>query len=213
VCSHSSHAPKITHAAAPVHARANLRETAAFREGLHRFAGDTDALQTFRSPRVRRFESSSSGFRTTDNLLRSLSHAFTCFSNCLISRRAARVMERSLRRNARCSAIASAERFPCLQFARRHFSRPSGVRGSVLAPPCSRQRVYRPLVLLHIAGARHGLPDLVLAPQRGLEEGSPLQDRPFPLYRCSETGAMLCIGSAVKLANIAMRTRNQYRCH
>ena len=76
--------------------------------------------------------------------------------------------------------------------------------GQVLGPPCSRQRVYRPVLLLHIAGARHGLPDLVLAPQRGLEEGSPLQDGPFRLSRCSETGATLCMGSVVNLANIAM---------
>jgi hypothetical protein len=116
-------------------------------------------------------------------------------------------MVRILRRNARWSAIIWADRSPCFQFVRRHISRHSGVVGPVLAPPCSRQRVYRPVLVLHIAGARHSLPDLVLAPQRGLEEGSPLQDGPFRLFRCSETGATLCMGSVVNLANIAMRTR------
>ena len=118
----------------------------------------TPSVPEFRSPRARRFQSSSIGGRPTDILRLSLNHAFTCFSNCFIPRfkaRASRLMARILRRNARWSAIVWAERFPCFQFLRRHFSRPSEVVGPVLAPPCSRQRVYRPVLLLHIAGARH----------------------------------------------------------
>jgi hypothetical protein len=80
---------------------------------------------------------------------------------------------------------------------RRHFSIPASVRGPVLAPPCSRQRVYRRVRLLHIAGARQGLPDLVLAPHRGDAAGLPLQDGPLHLLHCCDTDVKLRMGSVV----------------
>jgi len=48
-------------------------------------------------------------------------------------------------------------------------SRPAVVRGPVLSPPCSRQRPFRAWSLprSHTAGARHGRPLRVRAPQRG----------------------------------------------
>jgi hypothetical protein len=46
-------------------------------------------------------------------------------------------------------------------------NRPSGVRGPVLAPPCSRHRV-----LFRMAGQRHGVPFRALAPHRAIF-GSP----------------------------------------
>ena len=71
------------------------------------------------------------------------------------------------RRKNRRSAWAAAEHKPCFQRARRERSKPSGVRGPVLAPPCIRQRPLR------IAGARHFSPCRVLAPHRGAVFGSP----------------------------------------
>ncbi len=59
------------------------------------------------------------------------------------------------------SLIASADRRPCVQFARRHRSKPSTVRGPVLAPPCIRQRPFA------MPGPWQGAPVRVLAPQRG----------------------------------------------
>jgi len=41
------------------------------------------------------------------------------------------------------SARARAEYRPCFQRERREFSKPSSVRGPVLAPPCIRQRPFR----------------------------------------------------------------------
>ena len=55
-------------------------------------------------------------------------------------------------------AMASADFRPCFQFARRLRSRPSGVRGPVLGPPCIRQRPFA------MAAARQGLPLRVQAP-------------------------------------------------
>jgi hypothetical protein len=45
-----------------------------------------------------------------------------------------------------------------------------------------------------MAGARQGFPELVRAPQRGLLEGSPLQDGPLRLLHCSDTGVTPCMG-------------------
>ena len=56
--------------------------------------------------------------------------------------------------------IVSAERRPCFQFAFLLFSRPSGVLGPVLFPPCNRH------LPLGIAGPRQGVLRLVFAPQR-----------------------------------------------
>jgi len=85
------------------------------------------------------------------------------------------------RRKKRRSALAAAERKPWLQRARRERSKPSGVRGPVLAPPCIRQRPLR------IAGARHFSPCRVLAPHRGAVFGSPgglpFFSHPDPLLR------------------------------
>ena len=71
---------------------------------------------------------------------------------------------RQSRRNSLISrrmAIDLAEYRPCFQFAFLDRSRPSGVRGPVLLPPC----------ILHlpffIAGALQGVPFLVLAPHLG----------------------------------------------
>jgi len=62
---------------------------------------------------------------------------------------------------SRRAAIDLAEYRPCFQFAFLDRSRPSGVRGPVLLPPC----------ILHlpffIAGDLQGVPFLVLAPHLG----------------------------------------------
>ena len=57
--------------------------------------------------------------------------------------------------------IVSAERRPCFQFAFLLFSRPSGVLGPVLFPPCNRH------LPLGMAGPRQAVLRLVFAPQRG----------------------------------------------
>jgi len=54
-----------------------------------------------------------------------------------------------------------AEYCPCFQFDFLDRSRPSGVRGPVLFPPCI---LHLPFA---IAGALQGVPFLVLAPHRG----------------------------------------------
>jgi hypothetical protein len=56
---------------------------------------------------------------------------------------------------------------PCFHRALRLRSKPSGVRGPVLGPPCI---LHRPLA---IAGPLHGVPALVRAPQRGALSGLP----------------------------------------
>jgi hypothetical protein len=55
----------------------------------------------------------------------------------------------------------SAEYNPCFVFARRIRSKPSAVLGPVLLPPCIWHRLFR------MAGAWHGLPFRLRAPQRG----------------------------------------------
>src|ERR1041385_293594 len=80
---------------------------------------------------------------------------------------------RNNKRKFRCFAIVSAERPPCFQFARRHFSIPWGVRGPVDLPPCFQHLVYPPALLLHIAGAWQGVPVRVKAKHRGDLRGSP----------------------------------------
>ena len=73
---------------------------------------------------------------------------------------------------SRRAAIISADRSPCRHRARRLRSRPSIVRGPVLAPPCSRQRPFG------IAAAWQGLPvRLDRAPHRGaaFRQGKRLQ--------------------------------------
>lgn len=74
-----------------------------------------------------------------------------------------------IRRNNRAAAlaslrlaIASAEYLPCFQFALRLRSRPSGVRGPVLGPPCIRHRPFA------IAAPLHEPPRRVRAPHRGV---------------------------------------------
>ena len=59
-------------------------------------------------------------------------------------------------------AIASAEYLPCFQFALRLRSRPSGVRGPVLGPPCIRHRPFA------IAAPLQEPPSRVRAPHRGV---------------------------------------------
>jgi hypothetical protein len=49
---------------------------------------------------------------------------------------------RTSARSSRRSAIAFADRLPCFHDDRRERSKPSGVRGPVLLPPCSRQRPF-----------------------------------------------------------------------
>jgi hypothetical protein len=66
------------------------------------------------------------------------------------------------------SVFAFAEYCPCFQLPLFERSRPSGVRGPVLAPPCMRH-----LFLFRMAGERHAVPFLVFAPQRGAILGSP----------------------------------------
>jgi hypothetical protein len=79
-------------------------------------------------------------------------------STDLISCRRARMIARP---SCRC-AFASAEWYPCRQRALRARSRPSGVRGPVLKPPCTRQRPFG------IAGAWQGAPSRFRrAPHRG----------------------------------------------
>ncbi len=73
-----------------------------------------------------------------------------------------RLISRRIAAPALRSATASAERLPCLQFALRQRSRPSGVRGPVLLPPCIRQRPFG------IPGPKQGVPRRVLAPHRGV---------------------------------------------
>ncbi len=104
-------------------------------------------------------------------------------------------------RSARRAAIRSAERLPCRQFACRDFSRPSGVRGPVDAPPCILHRVYLPLLLLHIAGARHSAPALVFALQRGDFVGSPLHHGPLRLSRLGTSTSVLSRGFIVGSAD------------
>jgi hypothetical protein len=70
-------------------------------------------------------------------------------------------------RNSRLSSIAFALYRPCFHRALRLRSKPSGVRGPVLGPPCIRQRPFG------IAGLLHGVPALVRAPQRGALSGLP----------------------------------------
>ena len=67
--------------------------------------------------------------------------------------------------NSRCR---SAEYRPCVQRARLLRSRPAGVRGPVLRPPCIRHRRFP-----RTAGARHGRSWRVRAPHRGACDGSP----------------------------------------
>ena len=74
---------------------------------------------------------------------------------------------RSIPRSCRSCSIAVAEYRPCFQFARRHRSKPSGVRGPVAVPPCIRHLPFR------MAGPRQAVPRRVLAPHRGAELGSP----------------------------------------
>ena len=62
--------------------------------------------------------------------------------------------------NARRSATMSAVCKPVRVRAARSLAKPSGVRGPVLGPPCIRQRPFG------IAGALHGRPARVRAPQR-----------------------------------------------
>ena len=50
----------------------------------------------------------------------------------------------------------------------RDRAKPSGVVGPVDLPPCRRQRVYRPVRSLHMAGARQIVPLRVHAPQRAI---------------------------------------------
>ena len=76
----------------------------------------------------------------------------------------------STTRPSRLPAIDRLEGFPCL----KAFVLPTGAPGD--APPCIRQRSFV------IAGDRHGIPLLVLAPHRGL--------------RCM--GNLLCIGLFLK---------------
>lgn len=77
---------------------------------------------------------------------------------------------------ARWNSSLSAERKPCRQLAEAARALPCSVRAPVEAPPCIRHRPFG------IAGARHGVPDRVLAPQRGalcgLPEGLPFFSRP-----------------------------------
>ena len=88
-------------------------------------------------------------------------------------------------RRSRRDLIASLVNRPSFRFAFRDRSRPSAVFGPVDAPPCSRQRVYLWVRLLHIAGAWQGPPLLVLAPHRGEDCGSPgafpFRSLPLPL--------------------------------
>ena len=56
---------------------------------------------------------------------------------------------------------------PCLSLLCRMRSRPSRVRGPVDLPPCNRHRPF------FMAGARQGIPRLVLAPHRGALAKSP----------------------------------------
>ena len=61
----------------------------------------------------------------------------------------------------------------CFQFVFVQRSKPSGLRGPAEAPPCMRHFVYFLAFLLRMAGARHGAPERVFAPQRGDLDGSP----------------------------------------
>jgi len=79
------------------------------------------------------------------------------------------------------SALASHEKCPCFQFARLLRSRPSGVRGPVLLPPCT---LHRPFGM---AAPRQGLPvRLDRAPQRRAA---------FALTRASRRARTRSIGS------------------
>jgi hypothetical protein len=59
------------------------------------------------------------------------------------------------------AALASAEKWPCFQLARRLRASPSAVRGPVLRPPCMRQRPF------FIAGEAQVLPSRRFAPHLG----------------------------------------------
>ncbi len=73
----------------------------------------------------------------------------------------------------------------------------------MLAPPCMRQRVYAIAFLLHIAGARHGAPERVTAPQRGEVDGSP-GGLPFSnVPRCWSTRTPFCMGSLKRFCSNA----------
>jgi hypothetical protein len=78
-----------------------------------------------------------------------------------------RASHSALRR--RYPSRASTEYRPCFHRARLLRARPSGVRGPVLLPPCSRQHRFP-----RIAGPRHGCPvRLLRAPHRRAIEKSP----------------------------------------
>ena len=76
-----------------------------------------------------------------------------------IALRAARRSWAIIRRSSTISALDR----PCLVLAAFTRARPSAVRGPVDGPPCIRQRPFG------IAGAQHGIPLRVRAPQRGCE--------------------------------------------
>ena len=86
---------------------------------------------------------------------------------------------RQSRRYPCCSAFALEERRPCFQFALRARSKPSGVLGPVLAPPCIRQRPFR------MAGPSQGVPRRVLAPHLGALLGLPGR---FPFFSQAPRG-------------------------
>lgn len=126
-------------------------------------------------------------------------------SNARNSRQSAFISELCHRMKARISLrfrLNSTENCPCRQFAFRERSRPSEVRGPVDLPPWRRQRVYAPVFLFLIAGAPHGFPFRVLAPQRGAVAGSP-DGLPFlnfpreglPALHCNSMVCSLSMGS------------------
>jgi hypothetical protein len=87
--------------------------------------------------------------------------------------------------NARASA-AAALRKPCLVFAARIRSSPSGVRGPVDRPPCIRQRPF------FIPATRQGVPLRVRAPQHGAVLAPPNIGPEFGCMRSSARVLILC---------------------
>lgn len=94
-------------------------------------------------------------------------HKLRRYSCRSLSERAIPSSDRRILAAARRRSAAAAERAPCFQLLRRDRSNPSGVFGPLLGPPCILQRPFA------IAADLQGSPDLVRAPQRGAELGSP----------------------------------------
>jgi len=132
--------------------------------------------------------------------LSSFSRSRNCRQSLCSSKRSCRMKNSSARR----CAFAAAEYFPFRQLARWQRWRPSAVRGPVDAPPCTRQRVYRRVRLLHIAGARQGVPPRVFAPQRGDFDGSPGEFPCLSVAARFATESSLCIGSDVDFAKLQL---------